>query len=90
MGKKEEKPVSVDQSRQIIAQPLLLTVPEVGRLLHLSPSKVYTLLADRRPGGIPIKRIDHSVRVSLSELRRWVEQYPSASKQAGKAGNGDS
>lgn len=55
-------------------EPLLLTIPEVARLLRLSEAKVYTLLADRCPGGIPVKRFGRAVRVSLSDLRRWIEQ----------------
>jgi len=55
-------------------EPLLLTIPEVARLIRLSESKVYTMLGDRCPGGIPIKRFGRAVRVSPSELRRWIEQ----------------
>ena len=55
-------------------EPLLLTIPEVARLLRLSEAKVYTMLEDRHPGGIPIKQFGRSVRVSLIDLRRWIEQ----------------
>jgi excisionase family DNA binding protein len=75
MRNHEEKPRSAEAPRQVITQQLLLTVPETARLLRLSSSKVYTLLEDRRPGGIPIKRFGRAVRISLSDLRRWVEQY---------------
>ncbi len=64
-GKNQKKPS---------IEPLLLTVGETARLLRLSESKVYTLLGDRCPGGIPVKRFGRSVRISLSDLRRWVEQ----------------
>ena len=60
--------------RQASLQQLLLTVPEVARLLRLSPAKIYTMLEDRCPGGIPIKRFGKSVRVSLSDLRHWLDQ----------------
>jgi excisionase family DNA binding protein len=63
-----------EQKRAAI-EPLLLTIPEVARLLRLSESKVYTMLADRCPDGIPIKRFGRSVRVSPSDLRRWIEQH---------------
>jgi len=66
---KDQKKSGVDQFQ------LLLTVSETARLLRLSESKVYTLLGDRRPGGIPVKRFGRAVRISLSDLRRWVEQY---------------
>jgi hypothetical protein len=32
------------------------------------------MLAYRCPGGIPAKRFGRSVRVSLIDLRRWLEQ----------------
>jgi excisionase family DNA binding protein len=63
------------EQRKPAIEPLLLTIPEVARLLRLSESKIYTILADRCPGGIPIKRIGRSVRVSPSDLRRWIEQH---------------
>ena len=72
MSKREEKPG--ESPRQMPMQQLLLTVPEVARLLRLSEAKIYTLLENRRPGGIPIKRFGRSLRISLSELRRWLEQ----------------
>jgi len=72
MSKKEEKPG--ESARQAPLQQLLLTVPEVARALRLSPAKIYTMLEDRCPGGIPIKRFGKSVRVSPSDLRRWLDQ----------------
>lgn len=62
-------------------EPLLLTVGETARLLRLSESKVYTMLGDRCSGGIPVKRFGRSVRISLNDLRRWVEQRSNASMQ---------
>ena len=80
-GKNQKKPN---------AEPLLLTVGEVARLLRLSTSMVYTLLGDRCPGGIPVMRIGRSVRISLDDLRWWVAHYPKASKPAGNARKVDS
>ena len=74
MSKKEEKPGSRELARQAVLQPLLLTVPETARLLHLSEAKVYTMLEDRHPGGIPIIRFGRALRISLHDLRRWLEQ----------------
>jgi excisionase family DNA binding protein len=74
LSKKEEKSGLGESSRQAVIQPLLLTIPETARLLRLSEAKVYTMLEDRHPGGIPIKRFGRSVRVSLIDLRRWIEQ----------------
>ncbi|HYU71944.1 MAG TPA: helix-turn-helix domain-containing protein [Ktedonobacteraceae bacterium] len=62
------------EQKKPIIEPLLLTIREVARLLRLSESKIYTMLGDRCPGGIPVKRFGRAVRVSLDDLRRWVEQ----------------
>ena len=74
MGKKEVKPGSRESARQATIQPLVLTIKETARVLRLSESKVYTMLADRHPGGIPVKRFGKSLRISLSDLRRWLEE----------------
>jgi excisionase family DNA binding protein len=74
MSKKEEKPGSGESPRQTVVPPLLITVRETARLLRLSESKVYTLLEDRHPGGIPIKRFGRALRIGLSDLRHWLEQ----------------
>lgn len=74
MSQKEEKLGTGESTRLAVIQPLLLTIRETARLLRLSESKVYTLLEDRHPGGIPIKRFGRSLRISLNDLRRWLEQ----------------
>ena len=74
MSKREAKAGSGESARQVAVQQLLLTVPEVARLLRLSEAKIYTMLEDRCPGGIPIKRFGRSLRISLSDLRRWLDQ----------------
>jgi len=65
---------TMKEQKKPAIEPLLLTIPEVARLLHLSESKVYNMLGDRCPDGIPIKRFGRSVRVSPGDLRRWIEQ----------------
>lgn len=74
--KQEGKAESVESTLQTVAQPLqlLLTIPEVARALSMSRAKVYTLLGDKSSGGIPVVRIGRSVRVSITDLRCWVEQ----------------
>ena len=47
---------NMKEQKKPAMEPLLLTIPEVARLIRLSESKVYTMLGDRCPGGIPIKR----------------------------------
>jgi excisionase family DNA binding protein len=69
----KENTIMKEQKKPAI-EPLLLTIPEVARLLHLSESTVYTLLADRCANGIPIKRFGRALRVSPADLRRWIEQ----------------
>ncbi len=71
MDKNEEKRQPIEASRQLLA---LLTVRDVSRLLRLSESKVYMMLEDRCPGGIPIKRFGRALRFSASELRRWIDE----------------
>ena len=74
MSQKEEKPGTGELARPTVIQPLVLTIRETARLLRLSESKVYTLLEDRHPGGIPIKRFGRSLRISINDLRRWLDQ----------------
>ncbi len=74
MSKKEEKSGSGESTRLATVQPLLLTVRETARLLRLSEAKLYTMLEDRKPGGIPIKRFGRALRISLYDLRHWLEQ----------------
>lgn len=51
--------------------PLLVRVEEAARLLDLSRSKVYELLArDELPGVV---RIGRSVRISRQSLEQWVD-----------------
>jgi excisionase family DNA binding protein len=52
-------------------QPLLLSVPHVGRLLGLSRSRIYALIAS---GVIPSRRLsERSIVISRLELQRWLE-----------------
>jgi excisionase family DNA binding protein len=47
----------------------LLTVPEVARVLRVSPPRVYELARD---GLIPVVRLGRQVRVEQDALRRWI------------------
>ena len=53
------------------SQPLLLNVPQVCKMLGLSRTKVYELIATE---GLPVVRFGRAVRVSLKSLQQWVEQ----------------
>ncbi len=70
--RQEGKAGPVESTLQTVAHPLqiLLTLPEVARVLSLSRARVYRLLAnDRNPDGIPVVRIGRSVRVSVTDLQ---------------------
>ncbi len=54
-----------------LSQPLLLNIPQVMQLLGLSRSKIYKLI---RGEGLPVKRFGRAVRISPSELERWLEE----------------
>lgn len=63
-----------------VIEPLVLTIQEVADALALSRAKVYRMLDDRCPGGIPVTRFQRSVRVRVADLRRWVEQHQNDNK----------
>lgn len=52
-------------------QPLLLNIPQVAQLLNLSRSKVYKLIDCE---GLPTKHFGRAVRISPTELDRWLKQ----------------
>ena len=52
-------------------QPLLLNVPQVCKMLGLSRTKVYELIATE---GLPVVRFGRAVRVPHALLQQWVEQ----------------
>ena len=52
-------------------QPLLLNVSQVAKMLGLSRTMVYTLIATQ---GLPTVRFGRAVRVSPTSLQRWLEK----------------
>jgi excisionase family DNA binding protein len=54
-----------------LSEPLLLRPTEAARLLGISRSKLYELLA---AGEIPTIHIGRSVRIPLVELKAWVNE----------------
>jgi excisionase family DNA binding protein len=68
MKRKEE---TTEDLTRTIAQPLLLSIPDVAASLGLGRSKVYELIAKE---GLPVIHFGRSVRVSAASLQRWVEQ----------------
>ena len=59
------------QKKEVIRQPLLLTIPEVAASLRLSRSKVYMLIDIE---GLPVVRFGRAVRVSVISLQQWLER----------------
>jgi len=49
----------------------LLNVPQVAKLLSLSRTKVYELIATE---GLPVLKFGRAVRVSFKSLQQWVDQ----------------
>jgi excisionase family DNA binding protein len=64
------------QSLQPIVQPLLLSIPEVARILSIGRTKVYDLI---KREGLPVVRLGDATRVSVASLQRWIEQREQAS-----------
>ena len=56
-------------------QPLLLNVPQVAKLLSLSRTKVYELIATE---GLPVLKFGRAVRVSFKALQQWLDRRQSA------------
>lgn len=50
---------------------LLLTIPQVMRLLSLGRTKVYELIEKEH---LPVIRFGRAVRVSSAALQTWLEQ----------------
>ena len=61
----------VRQKKEVVLQPLLLSIPEAAAVLRLSRTKVYELIDLE---GLPVKRFGRSVRVSVIALQEWLEQ----------------
>lgn len=51
------------------SSPLLLSVPEVAKVLRLGRTKVYELIATE---GLPVVRFGRATRVPVASLQRWV------------------
>ncbi len=58
------------QKKEVMRQPLLLTIPEAAVSLRLSRAKVYRLIDFE---GLPVVRFGRAVRVSAKALGAWIE-----------------
>ena len=59
------------QKKEVMLQPLLLSIPEAAAALRLSRAKVYQLIDVE---GLPVVRFGRVVRVPHALLQQWVEQ----------------
>ena len=60
--------MSMQQEKQ--TEPLLLNISQVARLLGLSRTTVYTLIATE---GLPVVRFGRVMRVLPASLQEWLE-----------------
>lgn len=60
--------MSTQQEKQ--TEPLLLNISQVARLLGLSRTTVYTLIATE---GLPVVRFGRVMRVLPTSLQEWLE-----------------
>ena len=61
----------VRQKKEVMVQPLVLSIPEAAAVLRLSRTKVYQLIDGE---GLPIVRFGRAVRVPRASLQQWIEQ----------------
>ena len=61
----------VRQKKEVMLQPLLLSIPEAAAVLRLSRTKVYQLIDVE---DLPIVRFGRAVRVPRASLQNWIEQ----------------
>ena len=57
--------------QDIAPEPLLLNISQVAKLLGLSRTKVYALIATE---GLPVIPFGRALRVSPESLRQWLQQ----------------
>ena len=61
----------MDGTDVIVHEPLLLTIPQVMKLLGLGRTKIYQLI-DKE--GFPVIRFGRAVRVSSTSLQEWLKR----------------
>jgi excisionase family DNA binding protein len=61
----------VNNQSEAALQPLLLTIPQVGKKLGLSRTMVYMLINRE---GLPVVRFGRAVRISATSLQKWIEE----------------
>lgn len=68
-SRREQMPTSPQDETP--SSPLLITIPEVAKLLNLGKTKVYELIWKE---NLPVQKFGRAVRVSPHELQQWLEK----------------
>lgn len=63
--------MQVEETKDLVVRPLLLTIPQVMACLSLGRNTVYDLIEKE---GLPVHRFGRAIRVSYDELRAWLAQ----------------
>jgi excisionase family DNA binding protein len=61
----------MDQSSELPAQPLLLTITQAAKMLNLGRTKVYELIYKEH---LPIHKFGRATRISPIELQQWLQE----------------
>jgi excisionase family DNA binding protein len=61
----------MQMTQDIASEPLLLNITQVAKLLGLSRTKVYALIATE---GLPVIPFGRVLRVSPESLKEWLQQ----------------
>lgn len=63
-----------------LSQRLLLTIPQAARSLNISRAMLYSLIA--RGKGPPVVHLGRAVRISVTSLRKWVDETEREQQQS--------
>jgi len=62
----------MEKPKKPIVEPLLLTVTQAARVLGIGRGLLYKLI---RKGEIHAVHLGRATRISVAELRRWVQAH---------------
>src|SRR2546430_16422757 len=62
---------AMEQHDEMVVQPQLWTIDQVGKALHLGRTKIYELIWKE---NLPVQKFGRAVRVSPVELQHWLEE----------------
>ena len=57
------------QQTVVNSEPLLVTVPQLMKLLQLGRNKIYDLIHE----GMPVERFGRAIRFDLEKVRPWLK-----------------